>query len=485
MAVHLIMFISHCVAGIRPRCHVRHPFWRRYRKAMKPLFYEGASIFCIGGCFGSCYFFTMGRNNKRSKHLEAAAAARKKLRNDIITAAAKMMEKEKQRKKKERIRRRSWRQTLADFTTLCEGVKNSKGKCRTFEENRLLLFALKAALRRQLDSVVSAMSINWTAIETEIAVDFHVQKDFLRDLRKEFFNSNGEFILVNELSRLDDAEKNKRSKTEQMKMDLPALEKISQYIKKEHDDGGKVVTSRMIRNYTKKELGIDVSRRTIGRKLRQLGLFWGKLKPKKRTAGAYRLKSIRDYLIALDRYEKIMRRNDHNLVYVFMDESFVHKNHRSQYGYLSKSNPHIEGVSGSKGRRLCILHAMTCDGPLCEYVVNENGKRYPVDDLEWGKTDTPHSKPRQDGKLSCETLWVSDSSTGDYHDNMNSNLFMKWVKERLVKVFERKYPGKKMVLVMDNAAYHHKRPIGSLASIKKKDLVNLMSEHQVEYINLP
>ena len=72
------------------------------------------------------------------------------------------------------------------------------------------------------------------------------------------------------------------------------------------------------------------------------------------------------------------------------------------------------------GKRLIILHAITPDGPLVE----RDDTGYPIDDLQWSG-DTPHPKQQQ-GKLTCETLWVSNSSTGDYHNNMNSEMFMKW-----------------------------------------------------------
>jgi len=38
-------------------------------------------------------------------------------------------------------------------------------------------------------------------------------------------------------------------------------------------------------------------------------------------------------------------------------------------------------------------------------------------------------------------------------------MFMKWVSEKLVPTFDRQYPGKKMILICDNAPYHHKREI--------------------------
>lgn len=60
---------------------------------------------------------------------------------------------------------------------------------------------------------------------------------------------------------------------------------------------------------------------------------------------------------------------------------------------------------------------------------------------------TPHLEPRADGKLSCEMLWLANSSKGDYHDNMNSDNFMFWVQNKLVPMFDKFYPNKKMILM--------------------------------------
>lgn len=45
-------------------------------------------------------------------------------------------------------------------------------------------------------------------------------------------------------------------------------------------------------------------------------------------------------------------------------------------------------------------------------------------------------------------------SHGDYHKNMDYDTFLKWVMNRLFPAFEKKYPGKKLIAVMDNAPYH-------------------------------
>ena len=108
---------------------------------------------------------------------------------------------------------------------------------------------------------------------------------------------------------------------------------------------------------------------------------------------------------------------------------------------------------------------------------------YPVSNLVWNR-DTPHPD-KTCGKLTCETLWLAESHKGDYHDNMNSDIFVKWINDSLFPTFRKLYPGKKMVLVCDNAPYHHKRKIGSLALISKKNLIKMMEEYEVDHIDLP
>ena len=106
---------------------------------------------------------------------------------------------------------------------------------------------------------------------------------------------------------------------------------------------------------------------------------------------------------------------------------------------------------------MIILHAITPFGPLCE----RDEKGIPVSDLVWNG-DTPHAR-NTNNKLTCELMWKATSASGDYHSNMNSEMFMKWTTQKLIPTFELLHPNKKMVLICDNAAYHHKREIGPLA----------------------
>ena len=82
----------------------------------------------------------------------------------------------------------------------------------------------------------------------------------------------------------------------------------------------------------------------------------------------------------------------------------------------------------SKGRRLIILHAITKDGPL----VTNDAHGQPIETLSWTRpdakhnakeTDTPHPIDENGEALTAELLWVAQSHTGDYHDNMNSDMY--------------------------------------------------------------
>jgi hypothetical protein len=253
-------------------------------------------------------------------------------------------------------------------------------------------------------------------------------------------------------------------------------------VDKQHSEG-RTVTNFKTRNFIRITYEIEVTQRSIRRYFKIIGLSWKKVKKKKRTLDGYRVDAIREYIIKLNKLVVEMAKDDNTRVAVCTDESYVHNNHSAGMSYFR--NDDLNGRSTSKGNLLIILHAITPDAPLC---MRDPITDVPYDDLEW-TGDTPHPKPFEkreaDEPLTCELLWVSSSSTGDYHDNMNSEMCIKWVKEKLVPTFEKMYPGKTMVLIQDNAPYHHKRGIPSLAGLTKKRLLELAVEHGVDYIDLP
>ena len=168
-------------------------------------------------------------------------------------------------------------------------------------------------------------------------------------------------------------------------------------------------------------------------------------------------------------------------------QSYVHQNHAPSESWLpNKGDGHVGRTSG-KGNRLIILHAISKFGPI--------GK---VDTGMTWKGDTPHpcATGHEDCGLTAENLWTSKSNSGDYHSNMNSTMFMKWVEEKLCPAFKKFCETefgeqRKMILVLDNAPYHHNRGVKSLSALENKaELVQLMKDTlldigRITHITLP
>jgi len=126
-------------------------------------------------------------------------------------------------------------------------------------------------------------------------------------------------------------------------------------------------------------------------------------------------------------------------VIVYTDETYVNLNHSRVETWYKPGDPelgHVVKPSG-RGARVVILHAFSKDG--------------------WLMKDPKIFMNRADQYLpSAELVYEAANSDGDYHKNMNGEIFLNWENHRLIPAFEAKYGRKKkMILVLDNAAYHH------------------------------
>ena len=75
-------------------------------------------------------------------------------------------------------------------------------------------------------------------------------------------------------------------------------------------------------------------RRTIGQKMALLGRTWVPIRPNRQTFAAHHHDALRKYLIKLDAYMNHMAvGNKEGLVFVFMDESYIHQNHSHRRTY--------------------------------------------------------------------------------------------------------------------------------------------------------
>jgi transposase len=199
-------------------------------------------------------------------------------------------------------------------------------------------------------------------------------------------------------------------------VDVSHQEAIRAYIRQANLEGC-YITLETIQSFLK-ERSPDESFHlsTLARTLDRWGFEFGK------GTRTQHLKE-KDYIVvARQHYLRHMRQNrmvsGSRLIRpeVYLDESYVNKNHSKDFvWYSSEDGPWIQKPTG-KGERLIIMNAITKDS--------------------W----VPEAK----------VVFKSTRKTGDYHGQMNGDLFQKWFIEKLIP----NIPSGSLI-IMDNASYHN------------------------------
>ena len=233
---------------------------------------------------------------------------------------------------------------------------------------------------------------------------------------------------------------------------------------------------------------MKISKQIVTPLFKSTGFSYKAPRKEQRTLNTERVNFIRHFLKRMA--EAYKKEEDGTHVLVFMVKSYSHTTHFDKKDFFRDGEAGETNRKSSKGMHLIMMHTITKYDPLCE----RDATYRPVDDILWtnpnhlnGKeTNTPHSftlghplssvaQNNSEDRLTCKTLWVADSSTVDYHDNMNSNMFMQWVERCLIPTFNKLHPSKKMILILDNAPYRHTRAVPVLTSKSKKDTPVLMA----------
>ena len=118
-----------------------------------------------------------------------------------------------------------------------------------------------------------------------------------------------------------------------------------------------------------------------------------------------------------------------------MDESYCWTNIHSEYGWGKAGETRLAKVN--TGNRITIVDAMTRDEPL-------------------GFLEDSYKSLDFSTERLCSLLTFTHKAR-DFHLSWTGMQFLEWVRTRIIPLFERKYPGKKMVLIMDNASTHKLR----------------------------
>lgn len=199
-------------------------------------------------------------------------------------------------------------------------------------------------------------------------------------------------------------------------IDMSHQEAVRAYIRQANLEGSHITLESIRHMLQEKSPDESFHLSTLSRTLDRWGFEFGK------GIRTQHLKE-KDYIVAArQRYLRRMRENRSSssgqLIRpeVYLDESYVNKNHSNDLiWYSSEDGPWIQKPTG-RGERLIIMNAITQDG--------------------W----VPEAK----------VVFKSTRKTGDYHGQMNGDLFQKWFVEKLLPNIP-----KASLIVMDNASYHN------------------------------
>jgi len=199
-------------------------------------------------------------------------------------------------------------------------------------------------------------------------------------------------------------------------VDVSHQEAIRAYIRQANLEGRHITLESIRSVLQEKSPDESFHLSTLARTLDRWGFEFGK------GTRTQHLKE-KDYIIvARQHYLRKMRQNrvssGSRLIHpeVYLDESYVNKNHSNDFvWYSSEDGPWIQKPTG-KGERLIIMNAITKDG--------------------W----VPEAK----------VVFKSPRKTGDYHGQMNGDLFQKWFVETLLPHIPNA-----SLIIMDNASYHN------------------------------
>lgn len=141
-------------------------------------------------------------------------------------------------------------------------------------------------------------------------------------------------------------------------------------------------------------------------------------------------------------------------IMVWMDESYIWQNCARAFGWFVEAMKKTRDMKRERRiARLIIMHAMMRCGLVCKERSDHD------DDLDADCLNAEYVYPiNLRAKKSSESKKDDNTTQKDeYHDNVNSTIFLKWLVDRLIKTIEAMYPGKKIILMLDNAAYHNPR----------------------------
>ena len=149
---------------------------------------------------------------------------------------------------------------------------------------------------------------------------------------------------------------------------------------------------------------------------------------------------------------------------VDLDESYIHHYYRHHNDSLFDPNdPDCSQPRTQKGKRFCFVAAirksnsLTCQAPIYS-TISVNDKASLIPNLVW--------------------IFLSQRSSGDYHQNFNGANFVHWFKIQLLSNLSEP-----CLIRLNNAKYHRTKPasIPSAYKLKKAQLQEVLTASGIQF----
>jgi len=205
-----------------------------------------------------------------------------------------------------------------------------------------------------------------------------------------------------------------------------------------HFEHKRLPTTELLLDQLKDRIDFKGGKSSLRSILKTLGFTWRRTQNNRKLLIEH--EDIREKRITFLRQIKRFREQGRPIIY--LDETYIHSNHHASLSWSDNSTKGFRAPI-SKGDRLIIIHAGGEQG----FVPN------------------------------ALTIWKANSHSGDYHDNVNTDMFIKWLNERLLPNLEPR-----SVIVIDNAPYHNTQvDKAPTTKSRKQDMKDWLTKHNVPF----
>lgn len=246
---------------------------------------------------------------------------------------------------------------------------------------------------------------------------------------------------------------------------------------------GQTPTRRMIQKFLKEECGVKViTLKRISHYLCEWKCVYGKMKEVAKVSERWHSWKIARYIV---QHHRAMQEEENGMyVIVYSDESYIHSNHAGAMGWCREGSDRLV-VRERRTGRLVIFHAITKNGLLTHSthehdadlsIITPNAEY--IYEVEKPKSTKVGKEAKKETVATAEDKKDHKES---YHGNINSKMWYTWLENRLIPAFRARYPGKKVILVMDNASYHKGRDDDwkSPSEMRKGELAAALRKYKI------